>query len=475
MQKITSRKKLFLYGCSGLGVNMLNLIMSSYLCSALRVGGFDEHIESWTYLSKDLVVPIVWSVMILAAKILDGVIDIPLSSFTDRLRTRWGRRRPSIVIGYVPMIVAYLLFLIVPSSNNLINTIWFGVLLCIYFTFYTLTMLTYYATFAEVTQNQSDTVFLSNIKSICDVIYFSLGYALIPVFISLGVNIRYVALIFLPLSLLMIIPLFLLKEKSTKQKDTSTAPTEENTDVTSDTEQTATADAEQLPPLKLGTAIAQSFKNKTFLYWMLTAAVMNVGLQLFLGGINELFSSSGVNQAIVMATSFAPVPFTILLYNKMVKKFGLGAAFKYILAMFSVGMLIMFVSGTFSDSLSKTMLTLIAILGGIFASFAIGGFFSVSYTVPSHLAQLEYETKGISVSSMYFAVEGLIEGIAAGIATGPILNLLKGSDKVTYISYLPIVVAAACMVAFGMSFAFPKSISKLGQVCLPKTEDANSQ
>ena len=108
-----------------------------------------------------------------------------------------------------------------------------------------------------------------------------------------------------------------------------------------------------------------------------------------------------------------------------------------------------------------------AILGGIFASFAIGAFFSVSYTVPSHLAQVEFDTKGVSVSSMYFAVEGLIEGIAAGIATGPILVFLKSND---YISYMPIVVAAACLIAFAMSFAFPKTIAKMGIATQPKIE-----
>ena len=40
MKKITSRKKLALYGCSGMGVNMMNLIVGSYLCSALITGGF---------------------------------------------------------------------------------------------------------------------------------------------------------------------------------------------------------------------------------------------------------------------------------------------------------------------------------------------------------------------------------------------------------------------------------------------------
>ena len=56
MKKITSKKQLALYGCSGLGVNMLNMIMGSYLCSALMTGGFVDHIESWTYLNKTLVV-----------------------------------------------------------------------------------------------------------------------------------------------------------------------------------------------------------------------------------------------------------------------------------------------------------------------------------------------------------------------------------------------------------------------------------
>ena len=64
MRKITNKKQLTLYGCAGMGVNMLNLIVGSYLCSALLVGGFEDHIESWTYLSKDLVVAAVWSVFV---------------------------------------------------------------------------------------------------------------------------------------------------------------------------------------------------------------------------------------------------------------------------------------------------------------------------------------------------------------------------------------------------------------------------
>ena len=56
MKKLISKKQLILYGCSGLGINMLSLFMGSYLCSALQVGGFIDNREYWTYLDKDIVV-----------------------------------------------------------------------------------------------------------------------------------------------------------------------------------------------------------------------------------------------------------------------------------------------------------------------------------------------------------------------------------------------------------------------------------
>ena len=435
MKKITSKKKLLLYGCSGMGVNMLTLMIGSYLCSALLVGGFDEHIESWTYLNKDLVVAGLWAVLVFFAKALDGLIDLPFSTLADKMHSKLGRRKTALLIGFIPMIVAYLLFLVpLNTSATILNTVWFGVLLCVFYSFYTLTMLTFYATFSEVCDSEQDMVFLSNVKSVCDVVYFILGFALIPVFVGMGVNIRIIALIFLPLSLTMMIPFFLLKENS--------------------------EDKGEVRSLTLKTALSTSFKNKPFIIWMVAMFMMKIGLELFLGGINELFSSTGLDMTIVMASSFVPVPFTLILYNYIVKRKGLGFAFRYILSIFSVGMIIMFVCTKLSDSLSPFKLTLIAIFGGILVSFAIGAFFSVTYTVPSHIAQRENETSGKSIASMIFAVQGLFEGIASGIATGFILVTLKDFQM---ISILPLIVALCCMMAFGFSFVFPKTIAFMGK------------
>ena len=435
MKKITSKKKLLLYGCSGMGVNMLTLMVGSYLCSALLVGGFDEHIESWTYLNKDLVVAGLWAVLVFIAKAFDGIIDLPFATLADKMHSKLGRRKTAIIIGFIPMVFAYLMLLCpINTEATILNTIWFGIWLCIFYAFYTLTMLTFYATFSEICESEQDTVFLSNVKSVCDVVYFILGFALIPVFVSMGVNIRIVALIFLPLCLTMLIPLFMLKENDEEERSVRT--------------------------LTLPRAMGTAFKNKPFIYWMFTMFMMKMGLELFLGGINELFSSTGLDMTIVMASAFVPVPFTLVLYNFIVKRKGLGFAYRYILGIFSVGMIIMYICTLCTPILSQFQLTLVAIFGGIFVSFAIGAFFSVTYTVPSHIAQREFETTGKNVATMLFAVQGVFEGVASGIATGFILVTLKDNSL---IQILPLIVAACCMIAFFMSFGFPKIISKMGQ------------
>lgn len=436
MEKIKSRKKLLLYGCSGFGVNMLTIIMGSYLCSALLVGGFEEHIESWTYLNKDLVIAALWAIFVFAAKVLDGVIDLPFATLADKIKSKFGRRKTALLIGYIPMVVAYLMFL-VPLNNDatILNTIWFGFWLCIFYAFYTLTMLTYYATFSEVCEDQHAMVFLSNTKSIMDVVYYSLGFALLPMFVSFGINIRIIALIFLPLSLSMAIPMFLLKEKPTDK-------------------------TENIKPLTLISSLKCSFKNKAYIYWLCVAAMLTIGLQLFLGGINEVFSTTGLNMTFVMASSFAPVPLTLILYNKVIKKYGLATAFRYSLIVFSLGMIVMYICCKTHQNFDELTLTLIAILGGIFVSFALGSFFSITYTVPTYLARRELETKGTDVASMYFAVQGLFEGVAAGIATGFILVTLKDQKA---IDLLPIIVCGVSMIAFVMSFFLPKVVSLMGQ------------
>lgn len=442
MKKIKNKWLLLLYGCSGLGLNMINMIIGVHLCNALLTKGFDSDLAYWTYESKALVVVGLWAVLSVIVKAFDGIVDIPLSSFTDNLRTRWGRRRPAILIGYIPLLIAYVLFLFpVQHDATVLNTVYFAALLGIFYSGYTLTMVTYYATFAEIVDNENDRIFLSTVKSICDVVYFSLNFALVPVFVSLQVNIRYIALIFLPLALTMLIPIFMIKESSTKQGVIIADGCEVQTE-----------------RISFVTSLRQALRNKSFLFWLCIVAVMNVGLQLFLNGISIFFSNvgEGLNMTFVMASSFVPVPFTLLLYNKILKKRGLKFAFCYILLVFSLGMSLMMVCPALPLAGQMPW----AIMCAVIVSFAIGAFFSITYTVPSQMAADENKKGVVCASTMYFAVQGLFEAVSASVASQVVLVFLR---EVNGIGLLPVVVSAFTMLAFLLACFLPRSIAMLGK------------
>lgn len=442
MQIISSRKKLFLYSFGAFGVNLLNLIVGSYLCSALIVEGFGpEAIANHTFTGLTLVVAGIWAVFGLVAKVIDGVIDIPMAHFTDRLRSRWGRRRPAIVIGLIPMIAAYCLFLLVPFNGESIwNTIYYFVMLVIFYTSYTLTMVTYYATFTEIVDNEADRRFLTNMKSIADIVYFIVGFALVPMMLK-GLNIRLVALIVLPFVFLMIIPLVLMKEESTVNG----------------------IKGEVGDKLNIFRSLAITFKNKDFIIWMIVYSFMTFGLQLFLSGINEYFSIAGFDMTLVMAGSFAPVPLTFIIYNKLIEKKGFKFAYQYTLVVFAISMLAMFGLSYLEQGTLKMVLSIA--IAVCFTSLSIGAMFAVAYSIPSQLAADEEKRTGISHSAMYFAVQGLFSGLMSGFAGTTILTILKETvflDKSgTY--YITVISALSCLVAFFLCFALPKSISLLGK------------
>ncbi len=446
MRKLDRKWQMLLYACSGFGVNLLNLMMGSYLCSALLIGGFKGNaILYQTYNGNNLVIAGVWATFVLIAKIIDGVIDIPMASFTDRLQTRFGRRRPSIVIGLVPMIAAYLLFLVIPhpQGESLLNTLYYGIILCVFYSFYTLTMVTYYATFTEIVETQDERNFMSNVKSVCDIFYFIIGYVVVRAMLN-NMNVRLVALVVLPLVLTMLIPLFMIKEPSTKGKivlDNGTRT------------------------VNLIESLKYTFQNRSFILWMIVIFFMNFGVNLFLGGINEYFSFTGLNMIFIMACSFAPVPFTLILYNRIIKKKGFGFAFRYVLLTYGVGMVCMFFVGLLPAALN-TLRTVLSIVSGIICSFAVGALFAVAYSVPSQLAADEEKETGVSHSAMYFAIQGVFSGIATGLAQGVVLVALKkaseGRTGLAAMSFLTLICGVGMLVSFLCTFLLPKQITRIG-------------
>jgi urease gamma subunit len=148
---------------------------------------------------------------------MDGLVEVPVATIVQNLKTPWGKRRPAILVGTIVMTLAYVLFCFPISyeENSVANSIYLGILLTVFVSFFTLAINALFGTYAEITANDNDRLLLTNVKAAFDTIQCSIAYALIPVFIGFGINIRNIGLYFAPLVLTMGIALLLIKEDST--------------------------------------------------------------------------------------------------------------------------------------------------------------------------------------------------------------------------------------------------------------------
>lgn len=444
MKQLTNRK-IPLYALSGFGPNLLMIFVTAYLLDAVIPTGLVADRQFWSITGAVIVSPVIFSILFTVAKVIDGIIDIPLASFTDNIRNKLGKRKTAILLGFFPMVVSFILLWMMPSreEESMLNTVWITVFAIIFFCSYTMCLVAYYASFSEIVPGEKERVKLSSWKSAFDTIGYATAYAVVPLLIGMGLNIQNIVLYFIPLLATMIIPLFMLKETS----DQSVAPE---------------------PKIPLGTSIALVFKNKLFMKYIVVLVTFYFGLQMFLAGQNVIASGvmelNGWQIAIINTAAFAPVPIMLLLFNHIHKKKGLRFAFQLALILFAISM------GIFSiargDFFPKSWVPrlIIGAIGSTVGSFSIGAFFAVPYIYPSHIAALEIKRTGKNHSAMYFAIQGLFTQIVAAVSVSAVYLNVKSittpTSEIFGISLVPLIVAITCIVAFILCFRLPSKLEK---------------
>ena len=458
MKKLT-RKQIPLFAFASFGPCMLSTIISVYLVDALQTAGFGANIEQWTFASKTIVAVGLFSIMKAIANLMDGLMEVPCATFVQNLKTPWGKRRPAIALGTVVMTIAYVLFCFPLSreENSAANSIYFGILLTIFVSFFTLAINALFGTYAEITATDDDRLLLTNVKAAFDTIQYSIAYALIPVFIGFGINIRSIGLYFAPLVLTMVIALVLIKEDSSMPG--AVVKYGENVGKAVEEERIGMIDG-----------LKMTLGNKAFQAWLLVLGCFNLGLQMFLSGQNVLISGpmglNGFQIAIINSSAFAPVPLMLIFYRQVMKKKGFRFGFQSALASFALGMV--FMSAAYVLWFPSPMIRMIlGATGGVICSYGIGAFFSAPTAMPTQIAADQKRLTGKSHPSMFFAVQGIVNSIVGALGPGLIWpnlrnvsingNDLAGTHAMTYIVILFAVLAILA------ANKLPKEYDKLGR------------
>lgn len=378
----------------------------------------------------------------LVARILDGLIDLPIASWTDNMKSRWGRRRPLMLLGLIPAAISFILLWYPPISGQSLgpnghwgNTVYVAVMSSLFFFFYTLITVPYLAALSEIVPDENARVRVASWQTFFNTSAYVLVFVVAPIMFD-RFGVRGTIWMLLPAVLSFIGPLLVIKEDPTTSESVSHIQPKRPEDV------------------RLWDSVKMTLSNKTFRIYILSLATFFFGLQFFLGGIAFMaLDMMGLTQSqlgTMNAAAFAPVPVMLLIFNFITKKKGAKWGFQLALLVFALVMLL-FPLGWTRFNLPVSPYVIGMILGAI-GSFSIGVFFTIPYAFPAQIAAIDAQETGKDRAGMFFAVQGLINQFVGSLAGSILALLLTWQYGVVIIGPL---VALACVVSFFFIRPYP--------------------
>ncbi len=472
VQSLDKKWKEFLYAFTGFGPNLLMVLFGAYFQNAVNPIALDATNSIFAIApSVIFIYPALFPILFAIGRVFDGVIDIPFAHVTDTLSTKWGRRRPTIAVCTIPMILSFAMMWMPifggdTAGAQIANTIWIFAWSILFFATYTMAMISFYGSLSTTCTDEPQRVRVSTYKSFFDTISYCLVYALVPVVLQgAGLQINQFVFCLLPLMLTIIIPLFMIKEGE-KWGYPERQGGEEK-------------------PVKLGESISLTLKNKVFMRWLAVNCCTYFGLQMFLSSMNALIEGgmgmNGLEMALLNTCAFAPVPVMLFLFNKVKAKKGVRFTYQTCLLAFAVAIMSFFFGSLLITGGNKPVQYVVGCTGSIIGSWGIGAFFMMPYLATAQISSMEETLTKKNHSAMYFAGNAVVTSVIGAISGSLIYEYIKmfffapsggvvwaetteeamtllGSATVYNLgnTLVPFIVAAACVLGFFLAFKLPK-------------------
>jgi GPH family glycoside/pentoside/hexuronide:cation symporter len=168
--KLSRRTKVF-YGIGDLGNAVVNSAIQFFLMKF--------------YTDAALVPPALAGNALLIGKGWDAINDPLFGWFSDRTKSRFGKRRVFMIFGAIPLGIATALLWFVPASDRISAFFWILATFILFDTLWTLTNVPYYALTSELTDDYDERSSLTTYRMVMAVPAYLVGAALTPAIVGL--------------------------------------------------------------------------------------------------------------------------------------------------------------------------------------------------------------------------------------------------------------------------------------------------
>ncbi len=166
-----SRKTKIFYGIGDLGNAVVNSAIQFFLMKFYTDGA--------------LVPPALAGNALLIGKIWDAINDPLFGWFTDRTKSRFGKRRVFMIFGAIPLAISIALLWFVPTQDKIWTFVWIALTFILFDTVWTLTNVPYYALTSELTDDYDERSSLTTYRMAMAVPAYLVGAALTPAIVGL--------------------------------------------------------------------------------------------------------------------------------------------------------------------------------------------------------------------------------------------------------------------------------------------------
>ncbi|MBN2051430.1 MAG: MFS transporter [Spirochaetales bacterium] len=351
-------------------------------------------------------------VALLIGRIVDAVTDPLMGYISDRTKSRWGRRRPYLFFGSIPLFLFMALMFSTPALESQRQLfIWVAVTFSLLSTAYTVVNIPYGALTPELTRDFHERTVLNGFRMSFAVVGTLIGAGaalpIIGLFPDQRTGYSAMGIIFGAVMLLTAwITVFTVKEPA--RDETAGKPSKGN-------------------PLKDYTA---AFKNIPFLLILIPWALFITGVTVLSSMLKYLFDyvirdPGGVTFAllIMLVCALAAIP----LWVKIAKKIGKKRSYMIGMGILSVcAMIIAF----FSDKVSTSGLYILMVFAGI----GLSTHYIIPYALIPDAVEWDVFKTGIRREGIYYGLWTFISKLGQGLSGLLIGIVLSGSGYVANVA-----------------------------------------